>query len=76
MTAPTVGRTVHYQHPDIGAIPAFVTAVTDEGDVYLTVCPPGWPPAPVNDAQNNPMPVPFAEEATDRHWSWPPRVEG
>ncbi|MBF5002311.1 hypothetical protein IRT45_34910 [Nocardia sp. BSTN01] len=72
---PSVGRIVHFQHPDVGVCPALITAVTDEGDVYLTVCPPGHPPAPLNDAHNEPIAVPFAETATDRHWSWPPLVE-
>ncbi|PSR63985.1 hypothetical protein C8259_09035 [Nocardia nova] len=59
----------------MGTCPAFITAVTAEGGVYLTVFPPGYTSGPLNDAYNQPIAVPFAETPTDRHWTWPPQTE-
>jgi hypothetical protein len=63
---PTVGRIVHYQATE-GDRPcaALIVAVYPRG-VNLEV----FGPTGVNVHRQH---VPFAEEPTPAHWSWPPR---
>lgn len=69
MTQPTVGRIVHWKHPDgSGPLAAIITSVVSEdAEVTLTVFEPSKMPGYVV------RPVPFADTLTPGHWSWPPR---
>lgn len=71
---PSIGRIVHYQHGTgpHATVPAIITSV--EHGVTLSIFLPGVSPRPVLDERGEPATVPFADEPTEAHWNWPPKV--
>ncbi len=63
---PSVGRIVHFHYADLAPLAAIITGVHDE-TCSLTVFYPDNGPC-------RQVAVPFAEEPTAYHWSWPPMV--
>lgn len=66
---PSIGRIVIFTDKKLdAAVPAIITKVEAGNYAYLSVFVPGQVPG------YTAVPVPFAEEPKQGHWSWPPRV--
>ena len=68
MSAPSIGRIVHFTTLAGDTVAAIVTEVVEGHTVRLTAFQPSYLPGYV------PVPVDFSETPKPSHWSWPPRV--